>query len=93
MECKKAVRWLGGRLKETRWEKVGDDREFDEEGVKRSAGTSGGEGREAEGYGLDVNLRHRLGLARLNLGDVDEARVSGDLILCLSGVGAVIWDP
>lgn len=81
MECKKAVRWLGGRLKETRWEKVGDDREFDLEGVKRRTGMGPGEeGREAEGYVLDINLRHRLGLARLNLGDVDEARVSLTLL-------------
>ncbi|KAL7416696.1 hypothetical protein BDY24DRAFT_377956 [Mrakia frigida] len=92
MECKKAVRWLGGRLKETRWEKVGDDREFDEEGVKRGAGTSGGEGREAEGYELDVNLRHRLGLARLNLGDVDEARIHFDIIKRLDPtVYQVLW--
>lgn len=78
METKKAVRWLGGRLKENRWDKVTDDREFDEEGVRRvSHGDDpAGEGRAAEGYPLDINLRQRLGLARLNLGDVDEARVS-----------------
>lgn len=78
-ETKRAVRWLGGRLKETRWDKVGDDREFDEEGVRRD--TRGeDEGRAAEGYPLDINLRERLGLARLNLGDIDEARVSRLLV-------------
>lgn len=70
-ELKKGVRWLQGRGGEKEWEKMRDDREFDVAGYQREGVAEVGAGRE-----LDINLRHRLGLARLQLGHVNEARVS-----------------
>lgn len=70
-EVKRGVRWLQGRLEEKEWEKAKDDREFDVPGFMRAGSEEEGQGRE-----LDINIRHRLGLARLQLGHVQEARVS-----------------
>lgn len=88
---KSGVRWLAGRKGEEWWDGVGDDREFDPVGVERGGvdgadgreGVGGGEGEGLEGaavksghYELDVNARHRLAIARLKLGEIDEAKVS-----------------
>lgn len=70
VEIKRAVRWLGGRSGERKWDRASDDREFDREGTLREGGIW-----IAQGYELDINLRHRLGLCRLYLDDLDEARV------------------
>lgn len=70
-EIKRGVRWLQGRIEEREWEKVKDDREFDVPGFVRDGSDQQGAGRE-----LNINLRHRLGLARLQLGHIHEARVS-----------------
>jgi general transcription factor 3C polypeptide 3 (transcription factor C subunit 4) len=75
------ARWLQGRAqKEKWWENVGDDREFDVPGFARGGGASvaggDGAGEMAQGfYDLDLNLRHRLAVARLKLGDEDEGKV------------------
>ena len=67
------TRWLQGRKDEIFWDVVIDDREFDLPNVVRSSdnGTT-----PAGHYPMDINLRHRLGIARLMLGDIDEGKVS-----------------
>lgn len=78
---KEGTRWLQGREKETGWDKLDDDREFDEiRKVRRGWEKDARFLEEAEVYELDVRLRVRLGVARLGLGDVDEAAVSPVLI-------------
>lgn len=69
-ETKKAVRWLQGRHDDVRWAKKDNDSEFDVAGYKR-----GPHAEPAPGYPLDINVRQRLGLVRLKLNHVDEARV------------------
>lgn len=69
------VRWLQGREKETGWDALSDDREFDpqrkvREGWEREARFL----EEAAVYELDVRLRLRLGVARMGEGKVDEAQ-------------------
>lgn len=69
-------RWLQGRFKQRYWDACTDDREYDSDDFNRN------DNEEANGpfvkpgyYPLDVNARHRLAIARLKFGDVDEGRV------------------
>jgi general transcription factor 3C polypeptide 3 (transcription factor C subunit 4) len=84
---RRGQRWLGGRSREVYWDMEVDDREFDPPGtVRRTHRQTGApeldnapEGQEqaSEGYEMDVNLRHRLAIARLKLGHDYDAKVSG----------------
>lgn len=70
------VRWLQGREKETGWDMLEDDREYDQvrktrEGWEREARFL----EEARVYDLDVRLRTRLGAARMGEGKIEEAQV------------------
>jgi general transcription factor 3C polypeptide 3 (transcription factor C subunit 4) len=74
------VRWLQGRREQAYWDKSVDDREFDlpegEGGVRRPVGT-GANGDVPSGmFPLDINARHRLAVARIKMGDVEEAKVT-----------------
>jgi len=82
---KRGCRWLQGRVMEKFWDVCEDDREFDlmkgaEAGV-REAGMAIETHREREGdlrpgcYPLDVNARHRLAIARIKMGDIEEGKV------------------
>lgn len=71
---KRGQRWFQGRGRETQWDLISDDREYDPKDTKRLADTYQlGEG---EGYELDLNLRHRLAVARLKLAHDEDAMVS-----------------
>jgi general transcription factor 3C polypeptide 3 (transcription factor C subunit 4) len=82
---KRGCRWLQGRAAEKFWDVCEDDREFDlTEGTEANAGEAGlgvGTHREREGdvrpglYPLDVNARHRLAIARIKMGDIEEGKV------------------
>jgi general transcription factor 3C polypeptide 3 (transcription factor C subunit 4) len=83
---KRGCRWLQGRGSEKFWDFCEDDREFDLAKPLNGANTGAGLGevvthREREGdlrpgwYPLDVNARHRLAIARIKMGDVDEGKV------------------
>ena len=79
---RRGCRWLQGRAAQKFWDACEDDREWDvpDGGVKR-----GGDGEMEPGrYPLDVNARHRLAIARIKGGDIEEGKVCvfGDL-LCL----------
>ena len=70
---RKGCRWLQGRAAQKFWDACEDDREWDvpEGGVLR-----GGDGELPPGmYPLDVNARHRLAIARIKGGDVEEGKV------------------
>ncbi|KAJ7749292.1 TPR-like protein [Mycena maculata] len=73
------VRWLQGRAAQRIWDACEDDREYDPAGFERDL-----EDEVAPRPGmfpLDVNARHRLAIARIKLGDVEEAKVHGSIIL------------
>ncbi|KAI0738457.1 TPR-like protein [Daedaleopsis nitida] len=76
---KKGCRWLQGRGAQKGWDMCEDDREWDvaESGVKRS-----GSGEVEPGmYPLDVNARHRLAIARIKGGDIEEGKMHAKIIL------------
>jgi general transcription factor 3C polypeptide 3 (transcription factor C subunit 4) len=66
-------RWLQGRGSQKLWDSCEDDREYDETDWRT------GNGRERElppgKYPLDVNARHRLAVARIKMGDIEEGMV------------------
>jgi general transcription factor 3C polypeptide 3 (transcription factor C subunit 4) len=80
MTIRRGWRWLQGRGDQRWWDVVEDDREFDVlvgpgSGVTREGDVASG------GYELDVNARQRLAVARIKMGEVEEARV-GFIHLC-----------
>ena len=60
---RRGQRWLQGRAEQRYWDTFEDDREYAVDG-------------EEGGNELDINLRHRLAVLRLRLGNDDEAFVS-----------------
>ena len=74
LTIRRGQRWLQGRKAERHWDGFEDDREYDPPGTQREDMEEDGEG--PEGFSLDTNLRHRLALVRLRLGNDDEAMVS-----------------
>lgn len=81
--CRRGQRWFQGRREETFWDAMVDDREYDPPGANV---------REGEGYELDLNLRHRLAVARLKLGHDTDADVHIDEILRQDpATYAVLW--
>lgn len=75
---RRGVRWLDGRLEQRFWDTLPDDREYDVEGASPPR-TEGG---TAPGfYPISSNARHRLAMARLKLGDLEEGKV------CLQHIG------
>lgn len=82
---RQGARWLQGRGAETFWDEIEDDREFDEDrtgaiATSRDPLELGRRVEMAPAYGLDVELRLRLGKARMLVGDSAEAKVSIALI-------------
>ncbi|KAI0820756.1 TPR-like protein [Trametes gibbosa] len=76
---RQGCRWLQGRAAQKFWDACEDDREWD---VPESGMQRGGEGEVQPGmYPLDVNARHRLAIARIKGGDVDEGKMHAKLVL------------
>ncbi|KAI0730796.1 TPR-like protein [Earliella scabrosa] len=76
---RRGCRWLQGRAAQKFWDACEDDREWDvpDSGVKR-----GGDGEMEPGrYPLDVNARHRLAIARIKGGDIEEGKMHAKIIL------------
>lgn len=69
------ARWTQGRASQRYWSSVTDDREYDVYGSVRLHEPNESAGRTQGFFPLDPNLRHRLALARLALGDLEEAQV------------------
>ncbi|KAJ7640027.1 TPR-like protein [Mycena polygramma] len=82
---RRGVRWLQGRADEGYWDLCADDREFDCEGMDVARAVEGeedGEGDMDPGYfELDVNARHRLAIARIKMGELEEGKVHADVVL------------
>lgn len=82
-------RWLQGRSKQKYWDSCSDDREYDLPGSNRAESeceVGDSTGLRPGHFPLDINARHRLAVARLKIGDVDEGRVRDSLTaleLCL----------
>jgi general transcription factor 3C polypeptide 3 (transcription factor C subunit 4) len=73
---KRGQRWVQGRGAEKMWDDFEDDREFDPPGYIRSD-------EEFAPHPLEIDLRHRLAIIRLRLGNDDEAIVRIALILLI----------
>jgi len=73
---RKGCRWLQGRAAQKFWDFCEDDREYDlpsQEGCEPAQRT----GDVHPGYyPLDINARHRLAVARIKMGEIDEGKVS-----------------
>jgi len=70
------ARWLQGRSEQRYWSASPDDREYDVVGFIRPPATNELSRSSQASHALDPNLRHRLCLARLALGDIEEGQVS-----------------
>ncbi|TFY64254.1 hypothetical protein EVJ58_g2743 [Rhodofomes roseus] len=75
---RKGCRWLQGRVQQKFWDVCEDDREY----YVGAESVRGGEGElQPGGYPLDVNARHRLAVARIKMGDIEEGKKHADIIL------------
>ncbi|KAI0766969.1 TPR-like protein [Trametes elegans] len=76
---RRGCRWLQGRAAQKFWDACEDDREWDSPDV---AVQRGSEGEVQPGmYPLDVNARHRLAIARIKGGDVEEGKMHAKIVL------------
>lgn len=69
------TRWLQGRADQKYWDLYEDDREYDQEGWPPRSNVSEGAVVHPGGYELDPNARHRLAVARIKMGDIEEGKV------------------
>ncbi|KAG1738029.1 hypothetical protein EDB19DRAFT_1895731 [Suillus lakei] len=79
---RKGCRWLQGRASQRFWDGCVDDREYDlpredrgNVNIERSGDVQPGH------YPLDVNARHRLAIARIKLGEVEEGKMHASIVL------------
>lgn len=76
---RRGCRWLQGRGAQKLWDSCEDDREYDETDWRA------GNAREREllpgKYPLDVNARHRLAIARIKVGDIEEGMAHAGIVL------------
>ncbi|RDB18196.1 Transcription factor tau subunit sfc4 [Hypsizygus marmoreus] len=77
---RKGCRWLQGRADQKYWDLCDDDREYDLPETTRI--TAGEDGAVAPGrYPLDINARHRLAVARIKMGEVEEGKLHANAVL------------
>lgn len=69
------ARWIQGRAKQSAWDSLEDDREYDLARNTRTKLTNGRSFEAAPVYPLDDRLRVKLGVARLELNEVEDANV------------------
>ena len=93
---RQGCRWMQGRSAQRFWDAIEDDREWDVPVAISSTGTGEGARVVGEGevqpgmYPLDVNARHRLAVARIKMGDINEGRVRIGMI---NGLVAFTYSP
>jgi general transcription factor 3C polypeptide 3 (transcription factor C subunit 4) len=75
---RRGQRWLQGRMEQKSWDSFEDDREYDPPGFSRD-----GNEESLGSFPMDVNLRHRLALTRVRLGNDVEAGIHIEEILHL----------
>ncbi|KAK2462196.1 hypothetical protein APHAL10511_005784 [Amanita phalloides] len=81
---RKGCRWLQGRAEQRHWDLCDDDREFDGEDVppeSRNVEGDGISGVKPGDYPLDINARHRLAVARIKMGDIEEGKLHANVVL------------
>lgn len=83
---RKGTRWLQGRAEQKYWDLCEDDREYDLPEWTTRVGSGGEDATEVTSgrFPLDINARHRLAVARIKLGEVEEGKVSSHF-LCSYG--------
>jgi general transcription factor 3C polypeptide 3 (transcription factor C subunit 4) len=80
---RKGARWLQGRSEQnSHWDLCGDDREYDCESAAIVRAIEAVDDVEPGYYELDVNARHRLAIARIKMGDMEEGKVGFVLRPC-----------
>ncbi|KAF8812960.1 TPR-like protein [Phlegmacium glaucopus] len=78
---RRGTRWLQGRVDQKYWDLCEDDREYDsEDWPARSSFGEGGSVRAGK-FILDPNARHRLAVARIKMGDVEEGKLHANALL------------
>ncbi|CDO69335.1 hypothetical protein BN946_scf184746.g16 [Trametes cinnabarina] len=81
---RKGCRWLQGRAAQNFWDACEDDREWD---VPESGAQRGSDGEMQPGmYPLDVNARHRLAIARIKSGEIEEGKMHARIVLAQDAV-------
>lgn len=78
---RRGTRWLHGRREQKYWDLCEDDREYDPEGWPPRSNPAEGGTLEAGRHELDANSRHRLAVARIKMGDIEEGKVSAAALL------------
>ncbi|TFK26991.1 TPR-like protein [Coprinopsis marcescibilis] len=74
---RKGIRWLQGREEQRYWDLCEDDREYDIPNISPREG-----GAVDPGYfDLDTNARHRLAVARIKMGDIEEGKRHANIVL------------
>lgn len=75
---RKGTRWLQGRAEQKYWDLCEDDREYDLPEWPERTGNAGEDATEVTSgrFPLDINARHRLAIARIKLGEIEEGKVT-----------------
>lgn len=73
---RRGTRWLQGRADQKYWDLCEDDREYDRDDWPTRSSFGEGGSVLAGNFELDPNARHRLAVARIKMGDVEEGKVS-----------------
>ncbi|KAJ7185570.1 hypothetical protein C8R46DRAFT_382209 [Mycena filopes] len=68
---RQGCRWLQGRAEHRYWDMCNDDREYDQAHFQRTVES----GPQPGMFPLDVNARHRLAVARIKMGETEEAKL------------------
>jgi len=76
---RRGTRWLQGREEQRYWDLCEDDREYDIPGGP--ARPTSGDTMEPGYFDLDTNGRHRLAVARIKMGDVEEGKRHANVVL------------
>ncbi|KAF7360402.1 hypothetical protein MVEN_00770100 [Mycena venus] len=74
---RQGCRWLQGRAEHRYWDMCDDDREYDILDFKRTVES----GPQPGMFPLDVNARHRLAVARIKMGENEEAKLHVSAVL------------
>ncbi|KAG6843906.1 hypothetical protein H0H87_011895, partial [Tephrocybe sp. NHM501043] len=78
---RRGTRWLQGRREQVYWDGCEDDREFDLPETSPRLGV-GEEGSVEPGrYPMDINARHRLAVARIKMGEIEEGKLHANAVL------------
>ncbi|KAJ7185699.1 hypothetical protein C8R46DRAFT_982456 [Mycena filopes] len=78
---RKGARWLQGRAAQAHWDMCEDDREFDCEIADVARAVDATDDVEPGYHELDVNARHRLAVARIKMGEIEEGKIHAEIVL------------